>query len=71
MRKTLERECYWCEDCQREIPLKEQWNPLGEEHADHEVVKITVFGGWQIHILNKVIAELNRDLDQSSEGKER
>jgi len=47
LRKRIERESYWCEDCQQELPKDEQFlQSVGELHADHEVVRITVIEGW-------------------------
>ena len=44
IRKRVERESYWCEDCQHEIPKGADY--LDDFHADHEVVRITVIEGW-------------------------
>ena len=44
IRKRIERESYWCEDCQHEIPKRtaEGADYMDDFHADHEVVRITV-----------------------------
>ena len=44
IRKRIERESYWCEDCQHEIPKGADY--LDDLHADHEVVRITIIEGW-------------------------
>ena len=44
IRKRVERESYWCEDRQHEIPKGADY--LDDLHADHEVVRITVIEGW-------------------------
>ena len=44
-RGCIEREWYWCEDCQREVTKAEAGNPEEDVHLDHEVVAITVVAG--------------------------
>ena len=46
IRGAVERESYWCEDCQKEIPKKYHPDESGF-HEDHEVVPITVIAGWR------------------------
>lgn len=44
IRGAVERESYWCEDCQLEYP-KKGFEP--SMHSEHEVVPITVIAGWR------------------------
>lgn len=48
IRKRIERESYWCEDCQHEIIKRtaEGADYMDDFHPDHEVVRITVIEGW-------------------------
>ena len=55
IRSAVERESYWCEDCQKEIPRKYYPDESGF-HEDHEVVPITIIAGWRQAELSKIIA---------------
>ena len=58
LRKRVERESYWCEDCQHEIPKIEQYKPEGNiDHSDHEVVRITVMEGWLASEIGEALKE--------------
>ena len=61
--KHVERECYWCEDCQLEVARgANQYST--DLHADHEVVRITVIEGW---LATEIDSALNKH--GQSEGK--
>ena len=48
LRKRIERESYWCEDCQLEIAKREAFVVINQHHFYHEVVKITILAGWPL-----------------------
>ena len=58
LRGAVERESYWCEDCQKEIPKKYYPDESGF-HEDHEVVPITVIAGWRQAELTQISGFIN------------